>query len=88
MIDTKPYRKTILQFFHFTDWNYERSISKVEVDKYAGDKTVVSITTHMPGMLIGRAGVYIKELEEFLISELKADIKIKIIEEKMWHNIY
>jgi len=88
-IDSKLFRKSIANYFynedssgiisHFTDL-------KVTETK---DKFIVHITTHRPGILIGKGGRTIDSLIEWLNGEgFIKPIEIDLKESKMWHNLY
>lgn len=86
-VESKKYRKTISQYFYLKEWGYETTITQIKTFKKK-DKTIVQIETHRPGLLIGKAGVFIDGLKQHLIEELKENIEIDLRECKMWHKLY
>lgn len=86
-VESKKYRKTIYQYFSWKDWGYETSITQIKTFKEK-DKVTVMIETHRPGVLIGKAGVFIDGLKEHLNKELKENIEIDLRECKLWHKLY
>lgn len=86
-VESKPYRKIIYQYFRWKDWNYETTITYVKTFK-KGDTTIIEIETHRPGLLIGKAGVFIDGLQQELWERTKENIKIDLKECKLWHNLF
>lgn len=86
-IKTKKYRKAIHQYFYWKEWNYETSITQIKAFK-KGNNITVMIETHRPGILIGKAGVFIDGLKQHLNEELNENIEIDLKECKLWHRLY
>jgi len=86
-INSKLYRKHIYNYFRRNEWGYEMSITYVKTFKH-GDKIIVEIETHRPGLLIGKAGHFIDGLNEYLEEQTKQNIKINLKESKLWYNLY
>lgn len=88
-IDSKPFRRHIYSFFYEEyNSNIISAFTEVKVFKEK-DKYVVRITTHFPGILIGRQGRTIDELKNWLNNgEFLLPVEIKLLESKMWHNLY
>lgn len=87
-IETRPFRKSLLFCFeHIIDWPYATSITDIKVKEYL-DRYEITITTHRPGILIGKAGQTINSIEKFLTQEHEKTVKILIKEDKLWHNLY
>tara|TARA_B110001452_G_scaffold42572_1_gene32639 strand:- start:17 stop:361 length:345 start_codon:yes stop_codon:yes gene_type:complete len=86
-VESKKYREISYQYFNWKDWGYETSITQIKTFKKK-DKTIVQIETHRPGLLIGKAGVFIDGLKQYLKEELNENIEIDLRECKMWHRLY
>ena len=86
-IDNGIYRKKLYSFFYRTDWNYETLITKIRTFKERGGVTI-EITTHRPGLIIGKGGRYINQMTKELSEDLNVPIKIKLNEEQMWLKIH
>ena len=87
-IDSKSYRREINAYFSYHDWGYGTSITDITVSK-SKNKTIVKITTHWPGLLIGKAGVFINGLSDWLTEAFKKEtIKIEIKECELWMDLY
>jgi ribosomal protein S3 len=88
-IDSKPFRRHISNFFY--EEYYDRIITsftevKVFIKK---DKYIVQITTHSPGILIGKGGSTIDSLKDWLNNgEFFLPVEIRLIESKMWYKLY
>lgn len=86
--DSKIYRKYMYQYFRYKDWAYETSITQVKVFKHKNN-TIIQIETHRPGVLIGKAGVFIDGLRNYLQEKCNDQtIKISLIECNLWNKIY
>jgi ribosomal protein S3 len=86
-VKSKKYRKTLHQFFNYGDWGYETTITRIKVFKQKS-KTTVQIETYRPGLLIGKGGVFINGLEKHLSEKISEDIKISLLECKLWDKLY
>jgi ribosomal protein S3 len=87
-IDSKKYRKAIYQFLKFNDAEYQcQLISYVKVFKHK-EKIILEIETHRPGLLIGKAGTFIDNLQKFVELETNQKIKIDLRENKTWFKLY
>ena len=58
-------------------------VSSLGVTKIDFSGSIISITLTRPGLLIGRRGINIDNLTEYLSKELKHKISINIIEDKI-----
>ena len=86
-IDSKPYRRTIYQYFRWNDWNYETTITKIEVEQTLKG-VMIYIETHRPGLLIGKGGKFINGLLTHLKEEMAdSNIEIDLKECKLHHFI-
>lgn len=87
-VDNLAVRRSMDKYFHFHDWSYKNSITKVEV--YEGETGMtILIETHMPGMLIDKGGIFIDGLHNwFKIEFNRDDIEIKLKECMLWYNLY
>ncbi len=82
-VETAPFRKTMYYHFQDSDWNYQDTISDIKVKMYL-NKYVMTVRTHRPGILIGKAGRFIDGLQKRLTEEHEFLVEIKIVEDKMW----
>ena len=87
-IDTKEIRRILLGLFYINEWRYQTTITKIEAFELKDSSIELIITTHRPGVLIGKAGSFLKELEFCLSKELDKKVKILIIEDNLWLNLY
>lgn len=85
--NTQPYRRLMYQFFRNHDWGYHTAICSVKVEKVL-NKTTLVIETHLPGILIGKAGWFIDSLEKHINEGMGKEIHIRIEESKLWRNLY
>ena len=87
-------KKEVIKFMylHYTDTDsgYSRVLNQItDITTVKNeDKIFVTITTHSPGIIIGKGGRSIDELKVYLERNLKIDIQIHLIENKMWSNIF
>lgn len=86
-LETAPFRKSMYYFFKDEDWNYQNSITDIKVKEFH-KKYEITVTTHMPGMLIGKAGRFIHSLEKSLMITHGKPVIILIKEDKMWLDFY
>lgn len=86
-IDNKPARRAMYTFFNMHDWGGTTTITDVKVF-YTEKGLTVEITTHRPGILIGKAGHFINSLKEFLEKELGEKITIDLKNCKLWLGLY
>lgn len=90
-IDSKQVRRIMYLFF---DDSIEDIITKIlntitSINVFKGHEYVtVEITTHRPGLLIGKGGRTIDALTERLTKELEIPVKIELTEDKMWHDLF
>lgn len=88
-VDNRHYRREI--YCHYRDHQYgirmRECITDIKVIK-KGDSTNVVITTHRPGILIGKGGRDIDDLKLCLQEEFGQNLEIRIVENKMWYNLY
>lgn len=86
-VDSKQVRRIMNRFFHYNDWKYQYTITKVSV--YETKNTLfVNIESHRPGLLIGKGGRTIDSLREWLEEEFKKEVKIRIEECQLWNKLY
>lgn len=88
-IDSKMFRRYISLYF-YEDYNYEVITHFTDVrvleEKF---KFVVEITTHRPGILIGRQGSTVDGLKEWLNrGEFTKPVEVSIKESKMWLKLF
>lgn len=88
-VDSRLIRRDISSYFY---GEYDQSVisffTNIRVLEY-NHKFVVEITTHRPGLLIGKGGKTVDALKEFLNKgDLPKKIEIDIKESKMWSNLY
>ena len=86
-LNSRVYRKIMLQYLRCHDWGYELTITKVVVINRDG-KVVVKIECYRPGLLIGKAGHFIDGLEKRFIEEIGKDVSIEVKECEIWSNLY
>ena len=87
-VDSKLVRRSMNGYFYYHEWDYQTSITKVETFETKKGLEIL-IETHRPGLLIGKAGVFINGLTERLKEDLKrTDIKINLQECKLWMRLY
>ena len=90
--DDKNYVKTLKEIKStmttFFDGDHEAHILSLGVTginlQFKDDKILVDITLERPGLLIGKSGSSIKKLIEILSKALKKEVKVNIIESKLW----
>lgn len=87
-LDNIKYRKLMLQFFNIREWSYKNSITRIESTQLKDKSIVLEVETHMPGMLIGKGGRFIDDLTVFLREETGEDIQLRLVECKLWMNLY
>lgn len=88
-IDSRIFRRQISYYF-YEDFNYDiiSNITEVKVFEEKS-KFILKITTHRPGILIGRGGSTIDALKNWLNNgEFSKPVEIDIQESKMWHKLY
>lgn len=86
-IDNKKYRRIINQHFRNTNYEYYDTITNIKAFR-TKDKIIVEIETHRPGILIGKAGIYFKELKNYLKDESLEDVELHIKECRLWMDLY
>ena len=84
-IVSKQIRRIIYLFFDNGSVLY--TITSVKVFK-SHEYIIVKITTHKPGLLIGKGGRTIDALTERLTKELEMPVKIELTEDQMWHDLF
>lgn len=89
-IDSKEFRKILSLFYNNREYgsNVLNTITDIKVfDK--GDHYTMQITTHRPGILIGKGGYFIDEMTEFINNDnFEKPIKIDLQESKLWTWLY
>jgi len=84
-IDSKEVRRSISSYFHYWEWRYDTTITKIEVSETKKGLEIL-IETHRPGVLIGKAGSFIDGLKVWIKKDLeREDISINLKECKLWH---
>jgi len=89
-IDSQVFRKALAAYPYLEEENrsdYLQSITKVWATK-KGNETTVHIRTHRPGILIGKAGIQIGKIREYMQYLYKSDVQVDIIEEQMFWRVY
>ena len=88
-IDSKIFRKALVQYPYNSEssGSYIYNITGVSAKENKG-KIVVTICTHLPGILIGKAGHQITEIKSLMEHYSGKNIDIFIREEKMFSNLY
>jgi small subunit ribosomal protein S3 len=74
-------------YFMENDSSCHSTITNVAVSENKNQFNV-EITTHRPGMLIGKGGTFIDGLKKLLTAELNKEVIIDIKENKMWSKLY
>jgi ribosomal protein S3 len=87
-VKSKVIRRVMYHYFMYKNWNYVDTITQVKVYLTLRGHYLVKVTSHKPGVFIGKAGIFINGLEEHLTKELKRKTKIYIYECKLWHKLY
>lgn len=87
LVDSKKIKRVMMAYFHHHKWDYYHTITDVELYR-DGWKIKLIITTHRPGILIGRSGKFIDGLKEWIDIELDHSVEIEIKESKLWLNLY
>ena len=94
-VENSQYRKIIYEFFQIIHEmpSILMTITNVRVFKnIATDKIIVEITSHSPGIIIGKAGHFINELILFMQNELEIEdpdlFELKLQEPDLWKNMY
>ena len=82
-IDSKPFRKIM----RVHGGSGLLNITDVKVTK-RGSYITVHITTHLPGILIGKAGKNIEELRNWFGDFTNSEVRINIIESEMFSNFW
>lgn len=88
-IDSRIFRRQISYYF-YEDFNYDiiSTITEVKVFEEKS-KFILKITTHRPGILIGRGGKTIDALRNWLNNgEFSKPVEIDLQESKLWHKLY
>ena len=88
ILDNKPFRKNVYSYLKILkewDVHYLNAISDIQAVENNG-KIEMTVTTHQPGILIGKAGREINALTKYLTKELKKEVKIFITENNLWRN--
>ena len=98
VVNQKPFLKELNTFFSIdavSDGDYgffnstQNAITDVQVQE-SDDFYEVIITTKRPGLLIGKSGIYINSLIEYMNSKERFDkeVKIKLVEFVLWNKLY
>lgn len=86
-IDSKQVRRILKLFFEDNSTGVLYTITNINVFK-GHEHIIVEITTHRPGLIIGKGGRTIDALTEKLTKELEMPVKIELTEDKMWHDLF
>jgi ribosomal protein S3 len=87
-VDNKLVRRSMIRYFSYHDWCYAETITKIETTESKKGLEIL-IETHRPGLLIGKAGVFIDGMVTHLMEDLnRDDIKINLQECKLWTRLY
>ena len=87
-VDSKLVRRSMKGYFYDHEWNNQTLITKVETFETKKGLEIL-IEAHRPGLLIGKAGVFIDGLTGRLKEDFKrTDIKINLQECKLWMHLY
>ncbi len=87
VIDRKPFLRAMLGYFTYKEWGSEHSITNVECFE-TRDNYIIRITTHRPGLLIGKAGILIGGLEDWLNKYFEKPVKIDLKDCTLWLKLY
>ena len=80
----KSIRRAIGRYFDESKINRSRfEITDIQ-SKFKSNKIIVTITLDKPGLLIGKGGRGIDQLIEYLTKRFDKEVRIKIIESKLW----
>lgn len=80
-------RKCIYNFYLNNNQSVLSTITNLNFEN-SKESLKIKITTHRPGLLIGKQGKFISNLASNLKNVFEKEIKIDIIESKLWENIY
>lgn len=88
-IDSKLFRRSLSAYFIYNE-SFSISICFTEVKVFeTKDKYTIQITTHRPGILIGKGGQTIDDLIKWLNEDgFNKLVEIDLKESKMWHKLY
>ena len=87
-IDNLKFRKYLHQYLMANDLIHLETITtNIQAFEHK-DKYVLLITTHRPGMYIGRGGKTIDGISKNLNSRFGRKVEIDLKESKLWHNLY
>ena len=87
-ISNTPFRRELAYFFHSREWPYQTTITNVEAWELSDGSYEVMITTHKPGVLIGKCGSFINSIEEYFTQHFKRKVKVLITENQLWYKLY
>lgn len=75
---------------HDSDATTLYSITDIKSEYNKKDKLIITITSHRPGMIIGRAGKRIDDLKLWLKSDLEIgdNFELRLEECKIWYDMY
>ncbi len=86
-INPNPYKRAIDLFFDESSGRNLLHITNIVVYKL-NKETVVEVTSHRPGLIIGKGGRTIDELKNFIERVNEHPIKFVLKESTLWKNIY
>ena len=88
LINNKKIKRTIQMFYYNSQHDMTSTITDVKFFQFKYNYEV-EITTHRPGLMIGKAGRYIDELKEYINDGFfDMPVKIKLEECKIWFKLY
>ena len=82
-VNREPYLRAIRLYFNDYTYNVLHTITDVEVSK-TKKETTITITTHRPGLVIGRMGKTIDGLQKYISKQTGENIEILLIESRLW----
>lgn len=86
-INSKQVRRILKLFFEDSSTGVLYTITNINVFK-GHEHIIVEITTHRPGLIIGKGGRTIDALTERLTKELETPVKIELTEDQMWYDLF
>jgi len=87
-INSNFVKRSMIFYFQQNNWKYQDTITDIKV--YRTFKTLyITVTSHHPGIFIGKGGLFINGLEQFMLSDTPFEkVKIDVLECKLWSNLY
>ena len=82
--DKKNFARYLVEDKKFRDFVFSETsragVSRIEIEREGDDKTVVTITTGKPGIIIGRQGAEIEKLKKKLAKRFQSEFYINVKE--------